>query len=329
MGGDLGAPEPSGETALAAAPAWLLLIHHLPPKPDYLRVKIRRRLERLGALPVRSSVYVLPLRPETLEDFQWLAREITTDGGEATLCAASFLAGTSDEDLIASFRAARESDYVEIVAAAGALEPDGGEAVLARLARRLTAVAGIDHFQSPAREAAERALRAAEGRVRGTPADATGAAPDSSPDAPRGRTWVTRAGVFVDRMASAWLIRRFIDPDARFAFVNASRFRPGRGEVRFDMFEAEYTHEGDRCTFEVLLARFSLRDPALDALAEIVHDIDLKDEKFGRPETLGVAAVLQGIAGTTNDDAMRLERGAALFDGLYASFGGAAPASGR
>ena len=127
----------------------------------------------------------------------------------------------------------------------------------------------------------------------------------------------------MDRIASAWLVRRFVDPEARFAFTSATRHRPKAGEVRFDMFEAEYTHEGDRCTFEVLLARFALRDPGLDAIGEIVHDIDLKDEKYGRPETAGVLAVLEGLAATTRDDHARLERGAALFDGLYAALGGA------
>jgi hypothetical protein len=311
-------PEPE---ASGSAP-WLLLIHHLPPKPDYLRVKVRRRLERLGALPVKSSVYVLPLRPDTMEDFVWLAQEIAADGGEATICSASFLVGTGDDALVAAFRAAREADYMEIAATADALPAGGSDAGLERLARRLATVAGIDHFDSPARAAAEQALRAAADRGRGAPADAQ--VPAVAPtEAPRGRTWVTRAGVFVDRIASAWLIRRFIDPDARFAFVTAARYRPGPDELRFDMFEAEFTHEGERCTFEVLLARFGLHDPALAALGEIVHDIDCKDEKYGRPETAGVAAVLQGIAATTSDDGARIERGATLFDGLYATLGGA------
>ncbi len=310
----------AAEAAQSAAPAWLLLIHHLPPKPDYLRVKVRRRLERLGAQPVKSSVYVLPLRPETLEDFQWLAHEIRADGGEATICAASFLSGMSDDDLIASFRSARDSDYADIASAAAAVDHDAAEAVLTRLAKRLTSAAGVDHFASPTRAEAERALEAAEHRVRGaSPQVATMAGAPG--DMPRGRTWVTRSGVFVDRIASAWLIRRFIDPDARFAFVAAARYRPAPNELRFDMFDAEFTHEGDNCTFEVLLARFGLTDPALATLAEIVHDIDLKDEKFGRPETPGVSAMLEGIAATTSDDAARLDRGAQLFDGLYAALG--------
>ena len=309
------APEP------ASPPQWLLLIHHLPPKPDYLRVKVRRRLERIGALPLKSSVYVLPLRDETVEDFQWLAREIAADGGEATVCSASFLLGVSDDDLVASFVATREAEYADIATAADAVAPGDTEATLSRLTRRLAAAAAIDHFEAPARTAAERALAAAAERLRGEP-PRTRSAPEGPSETPRGRTWVTRSGVFVDRIASAWLIRRFIDPDARFAFVASTRYRPASGEVRFDMFEAEYTHEGDRCTFEVLLERFGLDDPTLGALAEIVHDIDLKDERYGRAETAGVAAMLEGIAATTRDDAGRLERGAALFDGLYAALGG-------
>jgi hypothetical protein len=131
---------------------------------------------------------------------------------------------------------------------------------------------------------------------------------------------VTREGVFVDRIGSAWLIRRFIDPAARFKFVPARGYRPEPGELRFDMYDAEYTHEGERCTFQTLLARFGLRDPALEAIAEIVHDIDCKDEQFGRPETQGVARLLRGIADDTPGDAERLERGGRLFDDLYAAF---------
>ncbi|HVG44561.1 MAG TPA: chromate resistance protein ChrB domain-containing protein, partial [Longimicrobium sp.] len=137
----------------------------------------------------------------------------------------------------------------------------------------------------------------------------------------RGRTWVTRSGVFVDRIASAWLIRRFVDPEAHFRFIGEAKHRPAPDEVRFDMFEAEFTHEGDRCTFEVLLERLGLHDDgALAAVAEVVHDIDLKDGKFGRPETPGIELLLAGIARAEPDDERRIERGAALFDALYASF---------
>jgi len=238
---------------------WLLLIHQLPPKPDYLRVKMRRRLSRMGAALLKSTVYVLPNGAEALEDFTWLAREIHAAGGSAMVCEARFVEGVGDEEIEAMLHA-------ESIESSAAGDRDGPESV--------------------------------------TP----------------GRTWVTRKGVFVDRIASAWLIRRFIDPEARFKFVPARGYRPEPGELRFDMFEAEYTHEGERCTFQTLVARFGLRDAALTAIGEIVHDIDCKDEQFGRPETQGVARLLRGIADATADDVERLERGGRLFDDLYGAF---------
>ena len=135
----------------------------------------------------------------------------------------------------------------------------------------------------------------------------------------RGHTWVTRRDVHIDRIASAWLIRRFIDPKARFKFTAAKGYQPKKSEVRFDMFEAEYTHEGDRCTFETLLQRAGLKDRALRAIGEIVHDIDCKDAKFGREEASGIAALVRGLARAYPNDADRLERGAAALDSLYAS----------
>jgi hypothetical protein len=275
---------------------WLLLIHQLPPRPDYLRVKVRRRLQRIGAILLKNSVYVLPDRPDTREDFEWLLREIVADGGEATICLARMVAGTTDAALASAFQRERNADYAEIEGEAGR----GGSAE--RLRRRLEGVMRNDFFGAPGRAAAERA-------VAGT------AAPSGT--LPRGAAWVTRAGVFVDRIGSAWLIRRFIDPAARFRFVSEHQ-SPEPGELRFDMFGGEYTHEGDRCTFETLLDRFRLTDPALAAIGEMVHDIDLKEERYGRPETAGIESVLKGIALGVRDDAERLERGFSLFDGLYA-----------
>jgi hypothetical protein len=137
---------------------------------------------------------------------------------------------------------------------------------------------------------------------------------------PRGATWVTRAGVFVDRIASAWLIRRFIDPAARFRFVSDDE-DVVPGELCFDMFEGGFTHEGDRCTFETLLARFGLRGDGLRVIAEIVHDIDMKDGRYDRPETAGIASLVRGIAAAHADDDARLEAGRTVFDALHAQFG--------
>jgi hypothetical protein len=296
---------------------WLFLIHQIPPKPDYFRVKVRRRLQRLGAVALKNSVYLLPRRTETREDFEWLAREIQAEGGEATLCRGALLAGTSDEEVETMFRTERDLDYAAIErdarALAGRGEPTEDE--VARLRRRLEETARIDWFDAPGRAAAERALAGAA-----SPPSLEAAEAGASPV--RGTTWVTRTGIKVDRISSAWLIRRFIDPAARFKFVPAKGYRPAAGELRFDMFQGEYTHEGDRCTFETLLWRFGLTDQALRALGEIVHDVDCKDDKFGRPEAAGIASLIDGLALAYPDDAERLERGGAVFEGLYAYISG-------
>ncbi len=306
---------------------WLLLIHQLPPEPAYFRVKVRRRLQRLGAVALKNSVYLLPRRDETLEDFQWLLQEIQADGGEATLCQASWLGGISDLELTAVFRADREADYKEVENRARQLAEDRDmpdDTELARLRKRMSEITGIDYFAASGRAAAEQAIRAAEARQA-----PSAQAPGARPEAPKGVTWVTRQGVYVDRIASGWLIRRFIDPKARFKFVPAKGYRPAAGERRFDMFQGEYTHEGDRCTFEVLLDRFGLADPALRAIGEIVHDIDCKDDKFGRAEAPGIAAILNGIVLERGGDEARLEQGAVVFEGLLAQFrSGSAPGEG-
>jgi hypothetical protein len=288
----------SDSTATSEPHAWILLIHQIPPKPDYFRVKVRRRLERLGSIPLKNSVYVLPLQDDTVEDFEWLAREIRAEGGEATLCRAAFLDGISDPELEQMFRKARDADYAEVERMAA---ESNDEAELERARRRLEQVRKVDFFASAGRERAERAVAGPQA------ATEPGAAP-------RGALWVTRPGVKVDRMASAWLIRRFIDPAARFAFDPQT---PG---LRFDTYEGEYTHEGDRCTFEVLLQRFDLEEAALRAVSEVVHDVDCKDAKFDRAEAPGIAAIVDGIAATEPDDNERLRQGTVVFEGLYQRF---------
>lgn len=237
---------------------WLVLVHQLPPKPDYVRVKVRRRLQAIGAAQLKASVYVLPASDEALEDCHWLLEEIRSLGGSAVLCCAEFLDGVTDEEI-------------------DAMRDDGETSADA------TTVDRID----------------------------------------RGTTWVTRVGVKIDRIASAWLIRRFIDEGARFKFAPARGYRPRSGERRFDMFAAEYTHEGEACTFQTLQGRFGLSaDRALTAIGEIVHDIDCKDRLFDRPETAGIDGLIRGIVASTDDDAERVDRGAALFDDLYRSMRG-------
>jgi hypothetical protein len=313
-------------------PRWLVLIHQIPPRPAYLRVKVGRRLQGVGAVAVKNSVYVLPRGDESLEDFQWVRREIVAGGGDATVCEARFVEGLSDADVESLFRAARDADYAALLQDARRVKqglggrarrtaaPDHEQAVAAvtRLRKRLADVAALDFFAAPGRDAVEGVLSAIEAALR-PPQAGTPAASHKAADV-HGRTWVTRAGIHVDRMASAWLIRRFIDPKARFKFVRAQAYAPQKGEIRFDMFEAEFTHEGDLCTFEVLLRRFGLGERALRQVGEIVHDIDLKDARFARPEAPGLDRLVAGIALRHKDDEARLRDAEAVFEGLYEFF---------
>jgi hypothetical protein len=313
------------------AAAWLLLIHQIPPKPDYLRVKIGRRLQRIGAVAVKNSVYALPDSEQAIEDFQWIRREIVDAGGDASICRSTFIDGLTDDNLRDVFRAARDADYEEIAELARALEAAArgrqadatarrDDEDLARLRKRFATVAAIDYFEASARTGAESALASAEAQLRQHDARRHADSPGADRGKYRARTWVTRKDVFVDRIASAWLIRRFIDPDARFRFVAPDSYRAAPNDLRFDMFEGEFTHEGDRCTFETLLDRFGLReDPALVVIGEVVHDIDIKDGKYDRPETPGVERLLTGIARSTRDDDERVKSGGALFNALYAA----------
>jgi hypothetical protein len=323
-----------GTVPAVLAHSWLLLIHQLPAKPAYLRVKIWRRLQGIGAIAVKNAVHVLPMNEETQEDFEWLLREIREGGGEAVVCEARLIDGLSDQDVRALFDQARDADYAEVVKEARALAKSlrskakskpltDQRAQVARLRKRLAEIVAIDFFGAIGRETAEDLLATLEAQLNEDTAargkDMPGSAA-ASLETLGNRTWVTREGVFADRIASAWLIRRFIDPQAQFKFVSGKGYRPKEGELRFDMFEAEFTHEGDKCTFEVLLERAGLKDAALGAIAEIIHDIDLKDGKFGRTEVAGIRTLIEGIGAATRDDTQRIARGTEVFNDLYEYF---------
>lgn len=286
-----------------------------------------RRLQKIGAVPVRNAVYVLPRSEQTLEDFHWVAREILEAGGDASVCEATFIEGITNTEVTALFQVARESDYAELLSeikqvgeeVRAASKEAGGWASgmigrVSRLRQWLNEIQSIDFFPAPqGGKQAEALLSEMEAKLRKAPLRKV----QQQTGPYSGRTWVTRKGIHVDRVASAWLIRRFIDTAARFKFVTAKGYRPEPGEVRFDMFDAEFTHEGDLCTFEVLIERSGISDRALRPIAEIVHDIDLKDAKFGREETPGVALVINAICSANREDNGRLERGTLLFDELY------------
>lgn len=319
-----------------SANPWLVLIHQIPPRPAYLRVKVWRRLQALGSVPIKNSVYVLPNTDDAREDFEWMLQEITRAGGEASLCEARLVDGLTDAEVQHSFQTAREQDYRDLATSVRTLAREtlprrgrtpseearakltGG---LVRFRKRLDEIVKVDFFNAPGRETAEGLLRDLENRL--APSEDDGRAhlrQKRRLEDVQGRVWVTRTGVHIDRMASAWLIRRFIDQRPRLKFVPSKGYRPAPGELRFDMFDAEFTHQGDLCTFEVLLRDFALDDPALAALGEIVHDIDMKEARFDRPETAGVEHLIAGIAWSHEDDEDRLAQAGAVLDALHAYF---------
>jgi hypothetical protein len=318
---------PDGSRAARDA-GWLLLIHQIPPKPNYFRVKIWRRLQRLGAVGIKNSVYALPSSEHAYEDLNWVLREIVEGGGDASLVEARFVEGLSDDEVKEMFRSARDAEYQEIAAEARELArrlPRKGEVpdekraelepMLSRLQKRVADVAAIDFFHGRSREPVEGLLRDLAERLAPPEPEPEKKAP--AVEKPRGRTWVTRTGIHVDRMASAWLIRRFIDPDARFKFVTAREYRHKEGELRFDMFDGEYTHKGELCSFEVLLRSFEITEAALRPIAEMIHDVDLKVDTYGRPETAGFEQLVNAIAIAHRDDVARLARASAMLDDLY------------
>jgi len=246
-----------------------------------------------------------------------------------------------DEQVKELFRSARDGEYREVAEEARELSrkfPRKGEvseekraeleSQLGRLQKRTAEIATVDFFHGRGREPLEGLLQELAERL-APPAPQPEASRAAAVEKPRGRTWVTRTGIHVDRMASAWLIRRFIDPGARFKFVNAREYKHKEGELRFDMFDGEYTHKGELCTFEVLLQTFEITDAALRPIAEIVHDIDLKDEKYGRPATAGIETLINGIAMAHREDDARLARASAALDDLYEYFKRKRPDRGR
>ena len=325
---------PAGKTAAesraigAPAEQWLLLVHQLPARPVSLRVRTWRRMQQLGAVAVKSSVYALPNRPETREDFEWVRAEIVAGGGQATVFQASTIDTISGDDLREAFRRDRNEDYrtlvravEKLVRAAGArhrTDPRLLPKALRLWRERLAEIEALDYFAASGRETARASVDTLEALSAGsrTSAPATGRDGTIDPATFMRRRWMTRHRPGVDRMASAWLIRRFIDPHAVFTFAAPDGPREP-GAVTFDMFEGDFTHEGDRCTFEVLCARFGLTDGHLTGIAELVHDLDLKDSRFGRPEAPLLGALVEGLRQLHGRDEELLEHGIALFDALY------------
>jgi hypothetical protein len=314
---------------------WVVLSYSLPSRAgSTARVTLWRRLRRLGAVSPKAGVYVLPDRDECVEAFQWMAREVEHARGDALLMRVDRFDGLDDARLVKLFQDARARDYRAVEASTVRLQRsiaarrprrarDVAQAreALARLRRSYAEVVRVDFFDNPVRPRVEARLGDLDRRLSPAPLGEprVGAV---SRDAYRGRKWVTRPSPHVDRLACAWLIRRFIDPDAVIRYAAA----PEPGEVPFDMTEGEFGHRGNRCTFETMVEAFGLDAPGLRWIAEIVHEIDLRDGRYARPEAVGVDAILKGWSALP--DREKEAHGIALFQGLYETFSrttGAAP----
>ena len=302
---------------------WLVFSYSLPSKArSSPRVAVWRRLRALGAVSPKGGVYVLPGRPDCAEAFQWLAQEVEDAKGEALLMHVDRFEGMTDGALVALFQEARRKDYEALEARVAELQRSlrargaAGDArdALARLRREHADLARIDFFESPDAATVAAKLDRLERTL--APAQAAGGRVEPAAIAAyRGARWVTRPHPHVDRLACVWLIRRFVNPRAAVRYAAT----PEPDEVGFDMPGARFGHHGNSCTFETMARAFGLDDPGIRAIAEIVHEIDLRDGRSTRPEIAGVDAILRGWSGLA--DAERETHGGALFEGLYASLG--------
>jgi len=302
---------------------WYLLIHRLPVRPLYFRARVRRLLAEAGAVPLKKAVYALPKSREGLERLTAIADDVRSGGGEAFVCEARF-AEPDAAALMKTIRKERAADYTRILRDARALrqvptaagaKPTGRlTSNLGRIRARLERVRSIDPTPGgrearAAIETIERLLRPPhEGRV-------AGGLPGLM-----GRTWVTRRGLHVDRLACAWVVRRFIDPEATFRFADPNDLRAGPDELTFDTPQGRFSHQEGRCSVETLVLEAGITDEGVRRIAEIVHDLDLKDDRFQHPETAGIERLIAGIVQGHDADRVRLDRGLALFDDLHGSY---------
>jgi len=305
----------------------ILLLVGVPPTPSSLRVRVWRRLRSLGAVPLKRSAYLLPDTPERYEDFQWLAQEIEREGGEATLIRIQQIENISPENVQRLLHEPRDHDYRQLAAryrkvlqslekkpaVKGARLPEE----LAHLAREHQRIRDIDYFDAPSGAEVRRLEEVIAMRTRRQepvhreerrPLDLAGL---------RGRRWVTRPRPHIDRIASAWLIKRFIDPDAEFLFAPPAEFP--KDAIPFDAPGVELSHQGEDCTFETLVKRARLRDRRLVRLAEIVHEADLRDGKYPHEEARGIDVAVRALLAASPDDRQVLAQGMTLFEGLYAT----------
>ncbi len=316
---------------------WLLIFYSVPSHPVNARMKIWRKLAKAGAVQLKGAVYILPASDEHQELFQWIINEVKSLGGDGTFVRTSRIETLSDDEVRGFFNERRDAEYRELdktldgldrkvqssrnSALAGTRESVTG--TLSGLRKTYEEISGRDFFGASFGKVTGKRIRSLETSLKGLQEpDAAKPAPITRKDPRqyRKRVWVTRHRPFVDRMASAWLIRRFVDREAMFRFIDEKELKGlGPREIAFDMQGGEFTHHGDLCTFEVLMRSFGIKDLAVRKIAEIVHDLDLKDDKYGNSAERGIEEILTGIRKTVKEDNDMLEKGIAVFEMLYAS----------
>jgi hypothetical protein len=297
-----------------------------------------RRLQQVGAVVLRNSLYVLPVTNEAREDFSWVREEIVSSGGQVSVLEAAAVDGYTDNELIQQFRSLRSAEYEALAAEIRAVDTQTSKAerrtsparrqrTVTALRERFTAIQARDYFNAAGRALVEQALNDLERRDRSQRHPAPPMAKLRAAGFRR-RTWVTRPRPGIDRFACAWLIRRFIDPSAKFAFVsNADSVHAD--QLSFDMPNVQFGHHGTQCSVETLLDRFDIHDKAALALSRVVHDLDLKESRFAMPETIAVGRLVEGLRSSFRDDAQLLEQGIVVMEALYRSFADSHSGKGR
>lgn len=299
------------------ATSWLLLLYSLPTNRNTERVAVWRRLKKMGAVQIKTSTYLLPDELAQYEQFQWLAKQIRDYGGDSTLVRAQEIEGLTREKVVSLFNTARDKEYADLRKALQGFisrrrksNAESAAAELERLTKQFRELRQIDFFDSPCGHDVAMLLRRAEGPRRSLKLRTLDAKQY------RGKTWLTRPRPEIDRVGSAWLISKFIDPKAKFVFAPTAQAVPEA--IPFDMLDAEFSHHGNNCTFETLTKRFVIADKAVAKIGEMIHDADLDDARFQRVEAVGIDRVLKGWAKEGLPDEEILRRGFECFDALYA-----------
>jgi hypothetical protein len=299
------------------ATSWLLLLYSLPTNRNTERVAVWRRLKKMGAVQIKTSTYLLPDEPAQYEQFQWLAQQVRDYGGDSTLVRAQEIEGLTREKVVSLFNAARDQEYIALrkdlhlfITRRRKSGAEFAAAELERFTRRFRELRQIDFFDSARGHEVAMLLRRAEGPRRSPKLQTL------DPKQFREKTWLTRPRPEIDRVGSAWLISKFIDPNAKFVFAPTAQAVPGA--IAFDMLDAEFSHHGNCCTFETLTKRFAISDKAVGRIGEMIHDADLDDARFQRVECVGIDRVLKGWAREGLPDQEILRRGFECFDALYA-----------